>query len=69
MIPFTVLLLRPDYEADEFGQDTYLTYVFADGAQEAVTKAREEVRAQDQDPFDYHCLFCTTGHHLNLDLS
>ena len=66
MTPFTVLLLRPDYMTDNFGQDTYLAYVFAPNANTAIDRAREELRAPDQDPLDYHCLFCTTGHHVDL---
>lgn len=66
MVPFTVLLLRPDYMTDNFGHDTYLTFVFASGAANAIEFARDEIRAQDQDPADFHCLFCTTGHHVDL---
>lgn len=67
MIPFTVLLLYPDYAADTFGQDTYLAYVHAVDAEEAVTKARDQVRVADQDPFDFHCLFSCIGFHVNLE--
>lgn len=68
MIPFTVLLLRPDYMTSNFGQDTYLTYVFASNVSTAIDRARDEIRAPDQDPLDYHCLFCTTGHHVDLSV-
>ena len=30
MRPYTVLLLRPDYIAEPYGQDTYMAHVFAD---------------------------------------
>lgn len=66
MIPFTVLLLYPDYQADEFGHDTYLARVFAHDAANAIAYARDKVRAQDQDPSDFYCLFCTTEHHVDI---
>ena len=66
MIPFTGWRLPPDYITDNFGQDISLTYVFASNAADAVGRARDEIRAPDQDPLDYHCLFCTTCHNVDL---
>lgn len=64
--PFTVLLLYPDYMVDNFGQETYLAHVFASDTANAIAYARNEIRAQDQDPSDFYCLFCTTGHHVDI---
>ena len=76
MNDYTVLLLRPDYMADEFGKDTYLAHVSANGAQEAQCKAQAEVISVDYegepddgvDPTDYHVLFVASGHHEDLSL-
>lgn len=77
MNDYTVLLLRPDYMADEFGKDTYLAHVMADGAEQA--RAFGQIEAwdadnksdNDADPSDhqdYHVLFVALGHHENLSL-
>jgi len=51
MATYTVLLLRPDYIADEFGKDTYLTVVTTPlGAEHAVALARTEVVKADFGP-------------------
>lgn len=47
--PFTVLLLKPDYASDAFGQDTALAHVEADGTADAVWKARAAVGEQIED--------------------
>lgn len=62
--PYTVLLLRPDYLADPFGQDTFCSFVYGKTAEEAIAAARAEVCESDETdtPEDYHCLFCTYGH-------
>ena len=72
---YTVLLLRPDYLADEFGHDTYLAHVTANGATEAMEMAQleaalgdaegwslEEIMEEGGSPNDYHVLFATIGH-------
>lgn len=74
---FTVLLLRPDYMADAFGSDTYLTNVDAAGPEEALRLAREAVIKCDHedvaefheyhDPTDYACLLLIAGDHKNLN--
>lgn len=75
---WTILLLRPDYLADEFGKDTYLAHVVANSAKEAMAKAQREAFSSDleQDaddescdsPTDYHVLFCTMGHLRDMSL-
>lgn len=74
---FTVLLLRPDYMADSFGSDTYLTNVDAAGPEEALRLAREAVIKCDHedvaefhkyhDPTDYACLLLIAGDHKDLN--
>jgi len=73
---FTVLLLRPDYLADAFGQDTYTAFVAvdADDPAQACLVAQREVIAKDcsqddalhTDPEDYFPLFVCPGHVQNL---
>jgi hypothetical protein len=65
---FTVVLLRPDYMAEEYGKDIYTACVEADSIEEAMLAAREQVLAADdgavEDPDDYHVLLIFVGHHL-----
>ena len=77
MNKYTVLLLRPDYMADEFGKDTYLAHVMADGAEQAQVLAQvaawianneDNDDADPADQLDYHVLFVALGHHENLSL-
>lgn len=67
---FTVVLLWPDYIADEFGHDTYITYVEADSPSEAITAARKEAMAPQFNaidcPEDLYPIFVAHGHHDNL---
>ena len=48
--PFTVLVLRPDYIASDYGQDTYLAHVMAGGVEEAQVLAQREVHQSDFPP-------------------
>lgn len=67
---FTVLLLRPDYVADGFGEDTYLAHVNAKAPGEAITAAREEVMDVDEieglKAEDYYPLLTLRGWHEDL---
>lgn len=74
---YTVLLLRPDYIADEFGKDTYMAHVEASGVDRAIRTAQFEAVLADEhsldpgdedwvDHTDYHVLF--VGHHHLQDL-
>lgn len=47
MKPYTVLILRPDYVTDDYGQNTYLTHVKAIDVHEARKIAQKEVAASD----------------------
>lgn len=72
MKKYTVLLLRPDYIADEFGKDTYLAHVEANSVGGAIAQAQLEAWTADDCPDesdccdDYHALFCTEGHLSDL---
>ena len=65
MKKFTVLLMRPDYVADGFGEDTYLAHVRAETPEAAITLAQQEVaKLDDIDDIkvaDYYPLICLTG--------
>lgn len=75
LFPFTVLLLRPDYIASEFGKDTYLAHVMArDPAHAAQVAQVEAFRADDGNDSgeddaeetcapDYYPLLTLAGHH------
>ena len=64
---YTVLLLRPDYIADEFGKDTYCAHVKAQDSHQAIGEARHEACNVDRQHVDvdeledYHVLFCCEG--------
>jgi len=64
MNQYTVLLLYPDYMADNFGQDTYLALVEADSVAEAQELAREKAAENDPDTEnDFHVLATFHGWH------
>ena len=50
MKQYTVLLLYPDYAADEFGKETYLAWVEAESPEDAVLTAQEEAIPPWADP-------------------
>jgi len=55
---YTVLLLRPDYVADGFGEDTYLAHVRAETPKAAITLAQQKVAGLD-DIMDYYAHACS----------
>ena len=61
---YTVLLLRPDYVADVFGQDTYLADVEATVSGDAIIRAQIEANEQDDgnDSLAYYPLAVFAGH-------
>ena len=69
-LEWTILLLRPDYTTDNYGQDTYLTHITAPTSGKALALARKEACGIDNNGpecrEDYFCLFCTTGTHADL---
>lgn len=52
MKKYTVLLLRPDYIADDYGQDTYLAHVEAIDVLTAQETAQREAYQSDVPPDD-----------------
>ena len=70
MTRFTVLLLRPDYAADNFGEDTYLAHVRAETPTEAITLAQQKVTKldalDDTGSTDYYPLITLKGWHNDI---
>lgn len=73
---WTVLLLRPDYIADDYGTDTYMTHVEAENAAAAVEAAQTEAYEADHDEDereegigsadDYAVLLVIEGKHMDV---
>jgi hypothetical protein len=65
---WTVLLLRPDYAAEDFGHDTLTLHVKAVTEACAAEAARKRACGLDgtDEPADYYCLFCARGAVRNL---
>ena len=53
---WTVLLLQPDYIAEDFGSDTYQVHVEAANAAAAIEKAQQNVAGAEGEPDDFYCL-------------
>lgn len=72
MSPYTVLLLRPDYIAKPYGQDTYMAHVEAENPANAIEAARIEVWKEDHGDdageswTDYNVLLIIEGHHQDV---
>lgn len=72
MKPYTVLLLRPDYIAEPYGQDTYMAHVEAENPVNAIEAAQIEVWKEDHGDdageswTDYNVLLIIEGHHRDL---
>ena len=62
---YTVLLLRPDYIASEFGHDTFCARIKAESPTDALLQAKVEACKTDdndvQNHEDYYSLSCTIG--------
>lgn len=75
---YTVLILRPDYVADNYGQDTFLSHVDEPSVEAAEHAARVEALTADQLPSerdaedlpesfdDYYVLLVVEGWHDDL---
>ena len=75
---YTVLLLKPDYVANQYGEETYLAHVRATSAARAQRFAQIEARDADDnsdiddpdavrgDSTGYRVLFTAMGHLQNL---
>lgn len=67
---FSVLLLRPDTIANQYGEDTYFTFVGANDPVDAVRKARIEACQFDEgitEPEDYFVLLVIAGAHTDIN--
>lgn len=68
---YTVLLQRPDYIAENYGEDTYLWHGAASSPAEALALARTAAIATDdadcEDPTDYRYLILLAGIHDDLN--
>ncbi len=68
VLKFTVLLLYPDYLAETFGHETYMTSVTADNVTQAKKLAQEEVAAENkvENPDDFFVLCVIAGEHDDI---
>lgn len=71
--PYSVLLLYPDYIADEFGKETYFAWVEAESPEQAVYAAQrmawiDNTEGEDDllHPDDFFPLITIQGHHGDL---
>ncbi|MCK9382926.1 MAG: hypothetical protein M0P95_17925 [Sulfuritalea sp.] len=65
---YTVLLLLPDYAADNYGQDTCLSHVDARTVEDAVIRAQDEASNNGHTAAadDFHPLLVLRGHHDDI---
>jgi len=70
MTDYTVLLLYPDYIADEFGKETYTAWVTAEDPERAILAAQKEavghVPEYDDSYMDFYPLLVVEGHLSDL---
>ena len=66
--PYTVLLLRPDYGTNNYGQDTYLDWIEAADPKEAMSQAQRNACVLDGEDCadDYFVLACFEGTHQDI---
>jgi hypothetical protein len=71
MKKWTVILLYPDYMADDYGSETYMTCVRAADPAGAVAKARAEVCAANEvdedDAEDFFVIAVMRGEHDDVN--
>lgn len=80
MKKYTVILLYPDYVAENYGQETYMTSVEAEDPVAAVAKARSEVldaalteadggqyESEYEDPADLFVIAVIEGEHADVN--
>lgn len=66
MKKYTVLLLYPDYQADAYGQETYLAHVNAGSPKLAARDAQLEADRGGGRPEDFQVLLVCAGHVLDV---
>lgn len=70
---YTILLQRPDYIADNYGEDNFLWQGEAANSIDALALARADAITADggeevcDDPTDYRCLILLAGIHDDLN--
>ncbi len=75
MKKYSVLLLYPDYIAENYGEETYLAHVFGINPSTAVVHARIECAESNEiiedvyDLEDFKVLAMFKGHHVDLSVS
>lgn len=66
---WTVMVLRPDYIADEFGKDTFLYNPRCECPKRAIRltqlAAARADGAERSDASNYHCVICVQGVHMD----
>lgn len=73
--PYTVLLLRHDHVADNYGHDIYQAWVEALDPRQAIRFAQDEAchadfgDDSDANPDDYHVLACYDGNLTDLSVA
>jgi len=67
MKKYTVILLRPDYIAGDYGRDTFMHHVEAKSPISAVAKARQSAIDIDLEANDYFVIAVLAGHHDDLN--
>ena len=70
LMPFTVVLMTPDYLANQYGTECTTCHVFAEERIRAImtarTKAQETLDALEHDPDDFAVVFVCHGHQANI---
>lgn len=65
---FSVLLLYPDYIAENYGQETFYEAVEANTSSEAVLMLQKRLGDEHEtNPDDFLCLLCIEGQHLDIN--
>jgi len=65
---FSVLLLYPDYLAENYGQETFYEAVEANTSSEAVLALQKRLgAAHETNPDDFFCLLCIEGRHSDIN--
>jgi len=70
LLPYTVVLMTPDYLANQYGEDVETCHVFGENRIKAIMnarmKAQEKLDALEHDPDDFAALFVCHGHQANI---
>jgi hypothetical protein len=73
-LPYTVILLYPDFLSDNYGEETYVAWVEAESPEEAVKLGQKQVLNANANPegcraIDFYPIFACEGHHRDLSWS